>query len=119
MPNLFEHCRDEVSKAKPKIRKAAGNAHFIWASVFDFGFGSQPAERTHDYKELRASAGRRLRPARPFQGRNSKFKILNSKLRIREAACEDPLEAALRDASCGPPPPEAAARCGFIEAANS
>jgi len=33
--------------------------------------GPQPAERAHDCKELRASAARRLRPARPFQGRNT------------------------------------------------
>ena len=30
--------------------------------------------------------------------------------RHRAAACEDPLDADLRDASCGPSPPEAAAR---------
>ncbi len=33
---------------------------------------------------------------------------------VRAAACEDPLETDLRDAKCGPSPPEAAARCGSI-----
>ena len=52
-------------------------------------------------RELRASAGRRLRPARPFQGRNSKFKIQNSKLWNRCATCKGTARADLQTRNAG------------------
>ena len=45
-------------------------------------------------------------PARPLQGRNLKFRMMD-----RGAACEATARA---DASCGPSRGEAAARCGFF-----
>ena len=60
-------------------------------------------EGWHEQTRVAGLRRAKLRPARPFQGRKSKFKIQNYGIGSQPA--ERTLEADLRDASCGPPPP--------------
>ena len=105
--------------------------HHSKFKIQNYELGAQPAalfrvqiqnsefKITNSGRSLRSThirirtAGLRRREAAgccAHSGANSKFKIQNSELRARAAACGEPLEADLRDASCGPPPPQAAAR---------
>ena len=134
MPNLFEHCRDEVSSAKSAGCSAHSGCSFrrtrssgpagrekrafagrsckfkIQNSKLCSGCSLRSA-RKFGY-ELRASAGRRLRPA-AVPCRNRKFMIQNSRFKIafgcawtyipvRDAACG---AHACSVMNCGPPPP--------------
>jgi len=108
MPNLFGHCRDEVSKTKSKIRISRAPCQIYLGPICDFEFGPRPAERT---QVRRRTAGLRRAEAAVRCGFresvNSLFRInwifqtCVVYMAVRAAACEG---CARADASSGPSP---------------